>query len=1306
MAVRHRSIALPLLVLMLLGAHPPTVRADAPSEWSILDSPNSEPVPTDNTPSDVTCTSAEDCWVVGSFRNGGTDQTLIERWDGTAWSLVASPNTSATQRNALRDVACSSASDCWAVGSFNNGDAEQTLILRWDGSSWTIAASPNTSATQSNFLTGVACPSPTLCWAAGSAVNGNGSYQALIERWDGSAWTIVAAPNTSATQSNFLNDLTCSSTTSCWAVGSASSSVAEQTLIQRWDGTSWTIATSPNTGAGHNILYGVTCAGASDCWAVGSFVAGNIQQTLIQRWNGTLWTSILSPNTSPTPRSNVLLGVACASASSCWAIGRAEITSEDTDALIERWDGTAWTVAAPPTVAGSHQLAGATCVSMGECWTVGAAVVDGVQQVLTERWNATAWSIVPAANAGTPTHNTLLGVTCVTASDCWSVASYHNGSVQQTLIQRWNGITWGIVPSPNTSSTSSNILYDVACGSSSDCWAVGYAEGVSAFQTLTLHWDGSMWSIVASPSTAAVQNNFLNDVTCVSSTECWAVGFYDPGSPYQTLIERWDGNAWTIVASPNTDLGHDNRLYGVTCAMAGECWAVGRYTVPPGITQNLIQRWDGNAWTIADAPNTSDAQANNLWSVACASASDCWAVGSYSQGSGTAHTLIERWDGASWTIAPSPDPTALPSNYIFLRSVSCATASACWAVGYYFEGGHNRSLVERWDGTAWSIVTTPNTSATQSNYLIGVSCPSEIACLASGYHTDDSGIFRTLTQRFGATTPPNLPPVAHVTANVTAGAAPLSVTLDASTSRDPDAGDQVAGYTFDFGDGAPAVTQPQASITHTYTAAGIYDATVSVTDTHGASSTQAASVSIQVALGNTAITAPAADAALQTSTVTVSGVTGENLTVRLIEDATVLETTLSDAAGAFSFTHTFPDGAHTIQIDVTDAGGNPAAASATRTFTVDTTAPGVPEVASPTEGSTLSGSFVTFTGGSEPGALVTLRADARIIAAVRANDAGEWLARAGFRNGTHTVTAAAMDAVGNTSAAVMRAFTVADTTPPLTPVISSPTPSASVAGPLVIVTGSAEPGSLIELREGSAILGVTPADASGAWHRALAEVPAGAHTISATATDPAGNTGPASGEHSFSVHLDQGPVLQILTPAPNAVVPGDTIVAGSNAPAGAPVSLLEDGKHLGTVTARSDGTWSMGLRMPGGIHTIVATSPAATASETRTFTVDAEPPNVSVSTAPRSLFLPDQPVSIDGAAADNLSVVSVTVTYLDARGRPVATQQATCACAPGVRSVAWTASPTLPSGYYTAVARGIDEAGNLSASSSMTFIRL
>jgi len=206
--------------------------------------------------------------------------------------------------------------------------------------------------------------------------------------------------------------------------------------------------------------------------------------------------------------------------------------------------------------------------------------------------------------------------------------------------------------------------------------------------------------IVSSPNAAAWPKNFLYGVTCVSASDCWAVGFSQSlvgtSNINQTLIERWDGTAWAIVSSPNTNPTQNNYLDGVTCVSASNCWAVGRYytgnAVQSGVYQTLIERWDGTSWAIVTSPNTSTTQYNYLFGVTCVSASECWAVGL--SGTSLGQTLIERWDGTSWAIVTSPNTSATLSN--FLYGVTCVSATDCWAVGYYYNGSVSLTLTEHY----------------------------------------------------------------------------------------------------------------------------------------------------------------------------------------------------------------------------------------------------------------------------------------------------------------------------------------------------------------------------------------------------------------------------------------------------------------------------------------------------------------------------------------------------------------------------------------------------------------------------------
>ncbi|HET9075698.1 MAG TPA: hypothetical protein VFN68_02110 [Acidimicrobiales bacterium] len=381
-----------------------------------------------------------------------------------------------------------------------------------------------------------------------------------------------------------------------------------------------------------------------------------------------------------------------------------------------------------------------------------------------------AWSIVPSPTADA-NFSYLSGVSCVSASSCFAVGHHlPNGAVSasmQTLIERWDGSAWSIVASPDTSATEDNNLAAVSCVSASSCTAVGYyLTGPNGLrhQTLIERWDGSAWSIVASPDTSATDDNELNGVSCVSASSCIAVGSYTflgPGNQEysQALIERWDGSAWSISASPNTSATQNRSLNGVSCVSVSACTAVGISAVTgpnnQPSEQMLAEQWDGSAWRLTYPPKLLP-PGSYLYGVSCISASACTAVGSHAVGSYW-QTLIVQWDGGGWSLVTSPNPAPTGSND--LLGVSCPSVSACTAVGdsSYSQGYNTRTLVEQWDGAAWSIVPSAAPDPTQNYSLNGVSCPTASTCTAAGtYWGHEPG--RTLIETSPGANPAPPPP--------------------------------------------------------------------------------------------------------------------------------------------------------------------------------------------------------------------------------------------------------------------------------------------------------------------------------------------------------------------------------------------------------------------------------------------------------------------------------------------------------------------------------------------------------------------
>ena len=315
--------ALLMLGGVLIGIMPASAFASTCESWAGLQPSN--PSSSANFLIGVATLSSCDAWAVGSYRDGNVPQTLIEHWDGTSWSRVASPNPGGSAKpSQLSRLVATSSTNAWAVGGFSDGTADQTLIEHWNGTSWSQVASPNPGGrTHENFLDDVSATSSTNAWAVGSFFDGTAG-QTLIEHWNGTSWSQVASPNPGGSaKPNSLNRVVATSSTNAWAVGSFFDGTAGQTLIEHWNGTSWSRVASPNPGgpSHDNGLAGVSAISSTDAWAVGSFFDGTAGQTLIEHWDGTSWSRVASPNPGGSSHSNALVGVAATSTTNAWAVG-------------------------------------------------------------------------------------------------------------------------------------------------------------------------------------------------------------------------------------------------------------------------------------------------------------------------------------------------------------------------------------------------------------------------------------------------------------------------------------------------------------------------------------------------------------------------------------------------------------------------------------------------------------------------------------------------------------------------------------------------------------------------------------------------------------------------------------------------------------------------------------------------------------------------------------------------------------------------------------------------------------------------
>jgi hypothetical protein len=169
--------------------------------------------------------------------------------------------------------------------------------------------------------------------------------------------------------------------------------------------------------------------------------------------------------------------------------------------------------------------------------------------------------------------------------------SFTSSGIRTTVAERWNGRAWHIQPTPNPPGAQGATLIGVACTGPPACLAVGAANPFTPnAKTLAEHWNGTRWSIVASPNPAG--GGTFNAVSCASPPACTGIGYSNSGT---TLAERWNGAQWRIQPTPNPAVAFQVTLDGVACPARRSCTAVGDYGViqTGGERVTLGLQWDG-----------------------------------------------------------------------------------------------------------------------------------------------------------------------------------------------------------------------------------------------------------------------------------------------------------------------------------------------------------------------------------------------------------------------------------------------------------------------------------------------------------------------------------------------------------------------------------------------------------------------------------------------------------------------------------------------------------------------------------------
>jgi hypothetical protein len=342
--------------------------------------------------SGVFARTGTDAWAVGVFGETAEEDEqggLILHWDGGAWTFVKGPNPQFRNErlDAVHGVA---ADDVWAVGALATAVNQLPKVpwaLHWNGKAWSevpVPTGPNPGGTGRGGLRGVAALSAGNVWAVGKSPG----VTALVEHYDGTSWTVATTPAVRAG----LNALAVVDDRNIWAVGDGlvNPDGSKTALIMHYDGTSWSTVPNqvsvPGTFVSHNGLKSIVALAADDIWAVGSATDRlSVDQPVIQHYDGRTWTRIAAP---PKPAGVTHFGLSgvADTAAGLFAVGGLSHTDLTEDAVALRWNGKAWSFESTQhTSATSDGFNGVAAAPSGPVWAVGQSFFSGGRHTLIER---------------------------------------------------------------------------------------------------------------------------------------------------------------------------------------------------------------------------------------------------------------------------------------------------------------------------------------------------------------------------------------------------------------------------------------------------------------------------------------------------------------------------------------------------------------------------------------------------------------------------------------------------------------------------------------------------------------------------------------------------------------------------------------------------------------------------------------------------------------------------------------------------------------------------------------------------------
>jgi hypothetical protein len=401
----------------------------------------------------VVAISSNDAWLLGSISKGnsftentGRTSALLEHWNGKAWSVVPTADTSALLKQLLNkigggpasedvdlnDIAILSANNIWAVGAISVTNEEpvsfssftaiqlkstgEPLIEHWDGQTWQIVAHSIGASVLPDFLaqnqlTSIAAISANDIWATGTQAQPTtfqgdsvlpGKSVPLLEHWNGTNWTEKKLPPADQNADLALNNIQALSSNDVWSF--STNSIFFQSVGS-------TFLPFPPSGTTIHVIEKAVVASPTT------------YSPHLLHWNGQNWSEVQLSSTLSKHFS--LQNVAVISDTNIWAIGaNSNMANKQDDGTpaIYHWNGRVWNhVVNPPGVDAKSSLNTISVIGPDNLWLLGSTDKN---QPLLEHWDGQSWSWISPAS---PTYGAAMEV-AVAGNSGWMLSSVYSSS--------------------------------------------------------------------------------------------------------------------------------------------------------------------------------------------------------------------------------------------------------------------------------------------------------------------------------------------------------------------------------------------------------------------------------------------------------------------------------------------------------------------------------------------------------------------------------------------------------------------------------------------------------------------------------------------------------------------------------------------------------------------------------------------------------------------------------------------------------------------------------------------------------------